>query len=47
MKSRARETRDDMECGGKRRATPHWIAYLKSKAPSPLRSAGELQGVLF
>jgi hypothetical protein len=45
-----------LECGGKRSATPLWIlqAYEasvsttvgeRSKAPSPLRSAGAVQGV--
>ncbi|MFN2514319.1 MAG: hypothetical protein ABR568_23260, partial [Pyrinomonadaceae bacterium] len=36
-----------MECGGKRSATPLWILArgdnARSKAPSPLRSAGALQ----
>jgi hypothetical protein len=39
-----------LECGGKRSVTPLWIgvekALGKSKAPSPLRSAGALQIVL-
>ncbi len=33
-----------LECGGKRSATPLWIAFLcETKAPSLLRSAGALQ----
>src|SRR5438876_7360236 len=33
-----------MECGGKRSATPLWMTIdVRSKAPSPLRSAGALQ----
>src|SRR6266478_6368693 len=33
-----------MECGGKRSATPLWMTIdVRSKAPSPLRSAGAVQ----
>src|SRR5206468_7453301 len=35
--------RGDMECGGKRSATPLWIRDRPAKALSPLRSASALQ----